>query len=103
MPLYQLPVAATLAASAVTSFAVFLRTQPTEGKIKLTGGDDEHYDAFDVTTPEDIIDGDPIDEQGFWSRVRESILYEASWGFNVFDRCDSARRFSLCCSRSHSQ
>lgn len=76
MPLYQLPIAAVLAASAVTSFAAFLGTQPTEGKIRLTEGDDEQNDAFDVTKPEDIIDGYPIDEQGFWSRVRQGNLCE---------------------------
>lgn len=80
MPLYQLPIAAVLAGSAVTSFTAFLATQPTEGKIKLTEGDDEQHDAFDVTKLEDIIDGYPIDEQGFWSRVREEHLCKVEWG-----------------------
>jgi len=34
-------------------------------------------DPFDVTKPEDIIDGYPIDEDGFWERVSKWYLFSS--------------------------
>jgi len=34
-------------------------------------------DSFDVTKPEDIIDGYPIDEDGFWERVSKWYLFSS--------------------------
>lgn len=75
MPPYQLPVAIGLFLSATTSFIVYLLSHPHEGKIKLPtflqDADDEEplKDPFDVTKAEDVVDGEPIEEEAFWSRV----------------------------------
>lgn len=80
MPLYQLPVAIVLFTAAFISFIVHLLSRPHEGKIKLPtflqDSVDEQplKDPFDVTKPEDVLDGEPIDEDAFWSRVRGTSL-----------------------------
>ena len=75
MPDYHLPVSIALAVAAATSATVNFATSPQEGKIKLDGpeGEQEH-DPFDVTTPEDVAPGEPIDGSQFWSRVRTTTL-----------------------------
>ena len=77
MPSFQLPVAVTLASSALLSLAVRGLSASRWGKIALpvTLNDPlEHRgDPFDVTSPEDIIDGEPIDETSFWLNVRSLI------------------------------
>ena len=76
MPRFQLPIAVVLVVSIATSFVVFLLTRTTEGKIQLpthVSEEDEgtlEHDPFDVTNAEDVVDGYPIDAEGFWSRVR---------------------------------
>ncbi|TFK38174.1 multidrug resistance-associated ABC transporter [Crucibulum laeve] len=76
MPRFQLEIAIALAVSVVTSAIAFYLARPKEGKIKLpTHVDDadditQVPDPFDVTTPADIIDGYPIDAEGFWTRMR---------------------------------
>jgi hypothetical protein len=74
MPLFQLPVAVTLASSALLSLAVRCLSASKRGKIALSVTFDEplepRHDPFDVTSPEDIVDGEPIDEIGFWLNVR---------------------------------
>lgn len=72
MPLYQLQIASTLIITALGSSVVFYLNRPTEGKIQLPLHSDSNGtdDAFDVTKPEDIIDGYPIDGEGFWAQVR---------------------------------
>jgi hypothetical protein len=75
MPRFQLPIAVVLIVSTALSFFVFILTRKTEGKIQLPthANEDEEvlkHDPFDVTKAEDLADGYPIDEQGFWSRVR---------------------------------
>ncbi|THH21147.1 hypothetical protein EW146_g360 [Bondarzewia mesenterica] len=81
MPRFQLPIAVTLAASALASFALILLHRPREGKIQLpltTNGEEEtHRDPFDVTTPEDLVDGEPIDNSGFWARTRLRKIFLA--------------------------
>lgn len=82
MPAFQFPIAIALVASAASSFALFAFTRPSEGQIQLptyqydqsddlapTEELDGEKDPFDVTRPEDIIDGDPIDEERFWKLV----------------------------------
>ena len=71
---FQLPVAVTLASSALLSLAVRGLSASKRGKIALpvTLNDplEPRRDPFDVTSPEDIIDGEPIDETSFWPNVR---------------------------------
>ena len=77
MPDYQLPASALVAVAAAISAIVTLATPKPEGNIKLYGpeGEQEH-DPFDVTTPEDVAQGEPIDGPRFWSRVRISVLLD---------------------------
>lgn len=76
MPLnFQLPVAATLAGTSLLSLAlrVLSASESERGKIALPitldGPLESRPDPFDVTLPEDIIDGEPIDEDSFWANV----------------------------------
>lgn len=72
MSLYQLEVAIFLAVFAVCSLAIFWLTAPTDGQIKLpeyVDEDNTQPDPFDVTKPEDLVDGHPIDERGFYDKV----------------------------------
>ena len=77
MPLFQLPVAVTLASTALLSLAVRSYSASKWGEIALpvTLNDplELRNDPFDVTSPEDIIDGEPIDETSFWLNVRSLI------------------------------
>jgi hypothetical protein len=72
---FELAVAITLASSACVSLIVFYLTRDQEGKVQLPTHVDESehvlygHDPFDVTTPEDIIDGYPIDADAFWASV----------------------------------
>ena len=68
----ELAVSITLAALVPISLVTFYFVKPTSagGDIKLPETADHlEHDAFNVTTPEDIEDGQPIDEAGFWARV----------------------------------
>ena len=72
MPRFQLPIAIALVVSAVISLLTFYLTRTKEGQIQLpTAVVDEQgeRDVFDVTRPEDITDGYPIDAENFWIRV----------------------------------
>jgi len=84
MPQFQLPIAIGLASGSVASWILFHFARPTEGKIQLpihADGDDgyEERDGLDVAKPEDLLDGYPIDLDGFWKRVRSvwSTIYLA--------------------------
>ena len=70
MPDYQLPASIAVAVAAAISATVNLTTSDQAGNIKLEGpeGEQEH-DPFNVTTPEDIAPGEPIDGPRFWFRV----------------------------------
>ncbi|KAJ3535459.1 hypothetical protein NM688_g6974 [Phlebia brevispora] len=72
MPLFQLQVAIALVACEVLSALLLLVSNPEEGKVKLPQvvQDDSLQDPFDVTKPEDIVDGEPVDEARFWGRMR---------------------------------
>jgi hypothetical protein len=71
MPRFQLPITIALVISVVTSLITFYFTRTKEGKIKLptTANEQNERDIFDVLRPEDVTDGYPIDEEGFWTRV----------------------------------
>lgn len=77
MPLFQLPVAATLASSAFFSLAFRGFSATKRGKIALPLTSDSplepRHDPFDVTSLEDIIDGEPVDESSFWANVRSLL------------------------------
>ncbi|EDR07940.1 multidrug resistance-associated ABC transporter [Laccaria bicolor S238N-H82] len=80
MPRFQLPAAGILAGSAFASLITFYLTRSPEGKIQLPTSVDasEEYlgsDPFDVTTPEDVIDGYPIQAEAFWCRMRWRKLF----------------------------
>jgi hypothetical protein len=76
MPQYQLEVAILLGASVACSVVIFYLTQPKEGQISLSVENDDGYehgtqsDPFDVTKPEDRMDGYALDEHSFWVKVR---------------------------------
>jgi hypothetical protein len=78
MPLFQFPVAITLATSALLSLVLFGWSTLKQGGIALPIASDgpleSRHDPFDVTSPEDIIDGEPIDEAKFWVNVRSVII-----------------------------
>lgn len=70
MPEFQLPVAASLVASAVCSLALYSLADTSQGKVRLSHDvDGELKDPFDVTKPEDLVDGEPINEEAFWAQV----------------------------------
>ncbi|KAI0720942.1 ATP-binding cassette transporter [Cerioporus squamosus] len=75
---YQLHVAISLAAGLVTSIAVLCLAGPRKTTIELPTSVDGNSsllrDPFDVTKPDDLVDGIPIDADGFWSRVRRRKL-----------------------------
>ena len=72
---FQSEIAVALALSAFGSLATFCLTRPRKGKIQLPVHADGSLDAtsnrdpFDVTTPDDVIDGYPVDEEAFWKEV----------------------------------
>src|SRR6267154_4648062 len=75
MPPYQLLLAeALVGATIISSFVLFL-ARSKEHKIHLPTtqdaslADDVNQDPFNVTKPEDFIDGEPIDEGTFWVKV----------------------------------
>ncbi|KAI6040937.1 P-loop containing nucleoside triphosphate hydrolase protein [Pisolithus marmoratus] len=74
MPEYQLPIAGALAVTAVGSLVLLLGHPKNERKIQLpTHGEGDNsllHDPFNVITPEDIIDGYPVDEERFWNKAR---------------------------------
>lgn len=73
MPEYQLHVAIALTAGLVTSLGLFALAGPEEKKNALPtfveGDEALERDPYDVATAEDFVDGVPIDEQRFWSKV----------------------------------
>lgn len=70
---FQLPVAAALVGTGLLSLALQGLSSSKRGKIALPitsdGPLESRPDPFDVTLPEDIIDGEPIDEASFWVNV----------------------------------
>ena len=77
MPVYQLHVAVALSVALLGSAALFAfqstGTNADEGKNTLPtleGDEGLARDPYDVTKPEDLVDGKPLDEERFWKRVR---------------------------------
>ncbi|KAF7795628.1 hypothetical protein EIP86_006793 [Pleurotus ostreatoroseus] len=77
MPLFQVQVAIVLVACEVFSALLLIAVKPDEGKVKLPQvvEDESLQDPFDVTKPEDIVDGEPVDEDKFWARMRLRKLF----------------------------
>lgn len=71
MPQFVLAVAITLAIAVVASFGSFYLYGVRDGKIQLAvhSEDSTESDPFDVVQPIDLLDGFPIDELPFWTRV----------------------------------
>src|SRR5712675_2907945 len=97
MSLFQLPVAVALASSAFLSLLSF-RGLSGSKQIALPVTPDGPWeqprrDPFDVTSPEDIIDGEPIDENGFWVHVCFVIRIQRS---SVSFFLDEATRDTPC-------
>jgi hypothetical protein len=75
MPPYEFPVAIALVFSALFSAFLLFLSQSREGTIKLLDENDSfHDDPFNVTKPEDIVDGEPIDAVEFWRRVCYDLI-----------------------------
>ncbi|KAJ7126233.1 P-loop containing nucleoside triphosphate hydrolase protein [Mycena epipterygia] len=80
MPLYQLEIASALAISAFCSSIFLYLNRPKEGKIQLpihSESDivDDDEDPFDVTKPEDVIDGYPIEGDAFWVKIKRRKVF----------------------------
>ncbi len=87
MPRSQFQVAIALVACEVLSALLLVVVKPDEGKIKLpVVQDDPLEDPFDVTKPEDVVDGEPVDEVKFWARVRTRILWSRAFYLPMY-RC----------------
>src|SRR5882762_1145420 len=80
----QLGLAICLTASAAFSGVLLYLNRTKDAEISLpthAGADDEanetvtYGDPFDVIKPDDLSEGQPIDEQAFWFRVRSSALF----------------------------
>lgn len=75
MPELQFQVAVVLVACWVLSALLLIVVTYDESKVRLPQSvqDNSLQDPFDVTKPEDIVDGEPVDEVRFWARVRTEI------------------------------
>ncbi|KAI0331721.1 multidrug resistance-associated ABC transporter [Cubamyces sp. BRFM 1775] len=87
MPEYQLHVAIALAIVCSTSLGLFILAGPKDQKDALPtfmeGQEGLARDPFDVTTPEDLVDGIPVDEHRFWTRMRLRKLIIAVLGVAI--------------------
>ncbi|TFK68805.1 multidrug resistance-associated ABC transporter [Pluteus cervinus] len=73
MPRFEFEITVVLVLSAIGSLLAFFAGREKDGKIQLPLTNDtvgHEYDPFDVTTPEDILDGYPVDETTFWNKMR---------------------------------
>ncbi|KAJ7824278.1 multidrug resistance-associated ABC transporter [Mycena leptocephala] len=76
MPRYQLEIAIALDVAAALSALIFYLNRSKEGKISLplaAHAESEIYpdgDPFDVTLAEDVLDGYPLQEEKFWTKMR---------------------------------
>ena len=74
MPRYQLSVAIALLVGAACSLGLILFARTREGKIQLPlTGEEVDNDPFDVFSPEDVVDGYPVEENKFWAQVYTSV------------------------------
>ncbi|KAJ7477234.1 multidrug resistance-associated ABC transporter [Mycena galericulata] len=79
MTVYQLDISIALAITALGSLALLALNNPTHGNIKLPVYDERHnpYDSdpFDVTKPEDLVDGYPINGDEYWARMKRRKIF----------------------------
>jgi hypothetical protein len=79
---FQLEIAGFLAGSAVVSaFTFWITGGGGNGKIRLPiheSDEDQGHDPLDVTKPMDFVDGSPIEESEFWTKVGELYLASTS-------------------------
>ncbi|ESK87928.1 atp-binding cassette transporter [Moniliophthora roreri MCA 2997] len=94
MPRFEFEGAVTLAACSLASGLIFILNRPKEGKIELpthtedvvpNGSEAEIPDPFDVATPEDWIEGYPLEEEKFWkyARRRKAALCALATGILI--------------------
>ncbi|KAJ7717035.1 multidrug resistance-associated ABC transporter [Mycena metata] len=91
MPLYQLQIACSLAVTALCSGIFLYLNRSVEGKIQLPLHSEDAEpgdDAFDVTKPEDVIDGYPIEGDAFWVKIKRRkiflcVLFAAILGLQI--------------------
>jgi hypothetical protein len=78
MPRFEFEISVALLVSVVLSGIVLWVTREKEGKVQLPTHVGEEPlgdgflgggDPFDVTKPEDLLDGFPVNEEQFWKRV----------------------------------
>ena len=78
MPEFQLPIALALTAVLAASLGarVFIGREKKKDALPVFSEDQEGLtrDPFDVATPEDFVDGTPLDEDAFWTRVRRYTI-----------------------------
>jgi hypothetical protein len=105
MPRFQLEVSIAFAVSIICSIGIFYLSRTTYGKIQLPTDSDEldefvdfGRDPFDVTKPEDIVDGYPIDEPKFWEQVWTSS-FPSKLASNYLDSPEETGSYFLL--RSH--
>ena len=77
MPEYQLAVAVTLTtvlAGSLSTFVFSSWNKPKDALPTFTDGQEGLVrDPFDVTKPEDFVDGTPLNEDLFWTKVCREI------------------------------
>lgn len=76
MPWFEFEISLVSVVLVLGSCVAFWITREKEGQVKLptySGDlDTRHFgesDPFDVTKPEDVMDGYPLNGEGFWQRV----------------------------------
>ncbi|OAX31449.1 hypothetical protein K503DRAFT_860742, partial [Rhizopogon vinicolor AM-OR11-026] len=80
MPPYQFLLAEVLVGTTILSSFTLFFTGSQQQKIHLPTvqdaslADDVDQDPYNVTKPEDFIDGEPIDEDAFWAKMRNRKL-----------------------------
>ena len=100
MPLFQLGVSVALVVNGLLSSVLLVFARPEEEKVKLPQFVDLDssaplQDPFDVTKAEDIVDGEPIDEAGFWAKVRMEQLLQEGASDTENTRRSGYKRYSL--------
>lgn len=98
---FRLEVATALAISALCSLVILYFTgRSTEGVIHLPvhveEGDTLH-DPFDVTRPEDVLHGYPINADGFWESVCVTITRSTDYSNLIADATEEVIDFVLPC------
>ena len=87
MPQYQLHVAVTLAVGLLASLTAWSFAGPKKPPTALPTSEDGLLpDPFDVTRPEDFVEGTPVDETRFWAKVERILPH------NVFHSHFGGRR-----------